>query len=579
MKSQTIYYPKESIKMERKSTFFAVYKNESIEEVFFRAFTQLSYLEKRNYEEKHIENILNTLPRYSLTRQLVIELSDISVERDSISWEVFGKEFERANKQMLLYQFFHQTQEGIEQLVFNFLPVYKSNEGFPLQIGMDKALIDQNITGTMNEEERVKKWEEIEQIRIEESGLPIILTLQLEKEIEKLKMVDDAEYSEEFPIDVNAELIDLEITEIKTKKNKLDKVYQAFEPKAVELQQNLSEVTQSIQLLQEQIKIEEQDITIQKKRMDEAVKQVNYLREQTLAVTEEQESVKERLQLLTNQSEEIVKESQEYYDELKSHSQSQLNKATEVLEEIQGLVQAKKSVDGYRKEYEQILNEVHQREKSIEERIKLVETTTIEKFKAKLLLTRDEKEQLEISQQKKELMIRDLEEKLARAESYLLEDIKVEKEAKRNGEYVKNRKIKIALEEYDALYSKVKYLEHTWRVNQELVVRKEKLTITDSELRYEKEEIIQIKQTAKEVELFVIMDECRTINERVIIRKWPFIRPKAVLLTKDYDALKEKSTYFDLIERENRSLERWFSESVLNKKQVSHKNLTNKIEE
>ncbi|CCO09769.2 hypothetical protein BN424_289 [Carnobacterium maltaromaticum LMA28] len=74
-------------------------------------------------------------------------------------------------------------------------------------------------------------------------------------------------------------------------------------------------------------------------------------------------------------------------------------------------------------------------------------------------------------------------------------------------------------------------------------------------------------------------NECRTINERVIIRKWPFIRPKAVLLTKDYDALKEKSTYFDLIERENRSLERWFSESVLNKKQVSHKNLTNKIEE
>lgn len=73
--------------------------------------------------------------------------------------------------------------------------------------------------------------------------------------------------------------------------------------------------------------------------------------------------------------------------------------------------------------------------------------------------------------------------------------------------------------------------------------------------------------------------ECRTINERVIVRKWPFIRPKAVLMTKDYDALKEKSTYFDLIERENRSLERWFSESVLNKKQVSNKNLTNKIEE
>lgn len=310
-------------------------------------------------------------------------------------------------------------------------------------------------------------------------------------------MVDDAEYSEEFPIDVNAELMDLEITEIKTKKNKLDKVYQAFEPKAVELQQDLSEVTQFIQLLQEQIKIEEQDITIQKKRMDEAVKQVNYLREQTLAVTEEQESVKERLQLLTNQSEEIVKESQEYYAELKSHSQSQLNKATEVLEEIQGLVQAKKSVDGYRKEYEQILNEVHEREKSIEERIKLVETTTIEKFKAKLLLTRDEKEQLEISQQKKELMIRDLEEKLARAESYLLEDIKVEKEAKRNGEYVKNRKIKIAREEYDALYSKVKYLEHTWKVNQELVVRKEKLTITDSELRYEKKRLFRLNKRLK----------------------------------------------------------------------------------
>lgn len=569
MKSKIIYYPKESIKMEHKSKFFDVYKNESIEEVFFRAFTQLSYLEKRNYEEKHIENILNTLPRYSLTRQLVIELSDISVERNSVSWEVFGKEFERSNKQMLLYQFFHQTEGLIEQLVFNFLPVYKSKEGFPLQIGMDKALIDQNIIGIMNEEERVKEWEEREQLRIEEIGLPIILTVQVEKEIEKLEMNDSTEYSEKLPIDANAELMELDITEIKTRKNNMAKVYQEFEPIANGIQQNLSEVTQSIQLLQEQIEMEEQDITIQKKRMDEAIKQVNYLREQTLAVTEEQESVKERLQLITSQSEEMVKESQKYYVKLKSYSQNQLNKATEILGELQGLEEAKESVDGYRKEYEQILNEVHQREKSIEERIKLVETKTIEKFRNKLLISRDEKEQLEISQKKQELMIRDLEEKLARAESYLLEDIKVEKEAKRSGEYVKNRKIKIALEEYDALYSKVKYLEHTWRVNQELVVRKEKLTIIDNELRYEKEEIIQIKQTAKEVELFVIMDECRTINERVIIRKWPFISPKAVLMTKDYDALKEKSTYFDLIERENRSLERWFSESILNKNQTS----------
>lgn len=205
-------------------------------------------------------------------------------------------------------------------------------------------------------------------------------------------------------------------------------------------------------------------------------------------------------------------------EQLRSSMEGSKSEIADVM--IEAKIQSKQMLDQAHVEAARIHNKTklelqqHNREAKVlvnqVDRIQMESEILFTQLKERLtLLTRDEKEQLEISQQKKELMIRDLEEKLARAESYLLEDIKVEKEAKRNGEYVKNRKIKIALEEYDALYSKVKYLEHTWRVNQELVVRKEKLTITDSELRYEKEEIIQIKQTAKEVELFVIMDTFR----------------------------------------------------------------------
>lgn len=574
MKSKIIYYPKESIKMESNSNLFEVYKNESIEEVFFRAFMELNYVEKRNYEEKHIENILNTFPRYSLTRQVIIEVSNNTVGRNVVDWEIYGNEFERANRQMLIYQFFHQVNEDTQQLIFNFLPVYKSQDGFPLQIGMEKALIEQGIAGEMNEEQRIKKWEKREQLRNESIGFSAILDKRKEKKIESLRNEDEnnhqqntieLEYDRKIPIDVNTELRELDIEERYKRQNNMNKVYNELDTKSKKIEQNLTKFTQRIKLLHEQMNKEEQYLVVQKKNMDEAAEQVASLQAKELAVIKEQESIKKRLEVITKQSEEVVKASQGYHLELKNHHQNQLNTITDSMEALSCLEKAKNKMEEYHKEYKQILREVHQREENMSERIQVVETQVIEKFRHKLEISRTEKEQLEVSQRKQEFKVHDLEQKLAQVEKYLLDDIQVEKNAKRSGEYVRNRKIKIELEEYEKLYNKVKYLEHTWRVNQELVIRKEKLTITDSELRYEKEEIIHIKQTAKEVELFVIMDECRTINDRVTIRTWPFTRPKAILMTKDYDSLKEKSTYFDLIERENRSLERWFSESILNK--------------
>lgn len=125
------------------------------------------------------------------------------------------------------------------------------------------------------------------------------------------------------------------------------------------------------------------------------------------------------------------------------------------------------------------------------------------------------------------------------------------------------RKKHIDLIEYDQLYQKAKYLEHTYQVNQRLIVISERLTIGESEMKYERERVNRLKQSPKDIELFVMMDECKMINDRVKIRQgFLWMKPRVVILSGDYENLVEKAAYFDVIQSENQMLERIIDEHV-----------------
>lgn len=133
------------------------------------------------------------------------------------------------------------------------------------------------------------------------------------------------------------------------------------------------------------------------------------------------------------------------------------------------------------------------------------------------------------------------------------------------------KKIKIEVSEYDELIQKARLLEHIWKINQQLIGTTEKLTIKDQHHTYEFERVQQIKNSAKDLELFVMMDECRNINERVKIRHgFLFIPAKAIIQKRDYDNLLEKAAYFDMMQAENQLLEKMISthEKNLEEKQL-----------
>jgi len=123
------------------------------------------------------------------------------------------------------------------------------------------------------------------------------------------------------------------------------------------------------------------------------------------------------------------------------------------------------------------------------------------------------------------------------------------------------KKRRIPLIEYDRLYQKAKYLEHTWHLNQRLLSMSEQLAFSQLDFSYDFSRINDIRDSAKDIELFVMMDECRVINNRVKIHKGFLWRaPSVTILKNDYENLVEKAAYFDVIQAENQMLERMIKE-------------------
>lgn len=116
--------------------------------------------------------------------------------------------------------------------------------------------------------------------------------------------------------------------------------------------------------------------------------------------------------------------------------------------------------------------------------------------------------------------------------------------------------LKVDLREYSQLLQKAKFLEQSWAMNKELITKSEKMTISDNQLTYEREQVRSFKDSVSTNEIYLILDECKLIESRVKIkRKSWFRQPHVRIMKMDYDSILNKAAYFDLIQGENYLLE------------------------
>lgn len=115
-----------------------------------------------------------------------------------------------------------------------------------------------------------------------------------------------------------------------------------------------------------------------------------------------------------------------------------------------------------------------------------------------------------------------------------------------------DKRIKIDLREYTYLLQKAKYLEQMWRINDHLVNKSEKMTVTETSLIYEREQVNQIKTSIAPEDMYFVIYECQVIESRVKIHEKPwFKKPYVKLMKLDYDNLVSKAAYFDLLQGES----------------------------
>lgn len=169
------------------------------------------------------------------------------------------------------------------------------------------------------------------------------------------------------------------------------------------------------------------------------------------------------------------------------------------------------------------------------------------------------KERMRLANKKLEVVIEQMErQNLSRAMKELSKSSSDENE---NWDHV----LKIDLREYSQLLQKAKFLEQSWLMNKELVTKSEKMTISDNQLTYEREQVRSFKDSVSTNEIYLILDECKLIESRVKIKNKSWFRqPHVRIMKMDYDSILNKAAYFDLIQGENYLLE----QIVLNEESI-----------
>ncbi|ALS02444.1 hypothetical protein ATZ33_13925 [Enterococcus silesiacus] len=160
------------------------------------------------------------------------------------------------------------------------------------------------------------------------------------------------------------------------------------------------------------------------------------------------------------------------------------------------------------------------------------------------------KERMRLANKKLEVVIDQMErQNLSRAMKALSKSDSDENE---NWDHI----VKVDLREYSQLLQKAKFLEQSWMMNKELMTKSEKMTISDNQLTYEREQVRSFKDSVSTNEIYLILDECKLIESRVKIKKKSWFRqPHVRIMKMDYDSILNKAAYFDLIQGENYLLE------------------------
>lgn len=122
--------------------------------------------------------------------------------------------------------------------------------------------------------------------------------------------------------------------------------------------------------------------------------------------------------------------------------------------------------------------------------------------------------------------------------------------------------VKIDLFQYDELYKKAKFLKQAWDVNHQLMATLSENNRQELADIYNQSRVASVKSEVSELELEAMIEQGQLIKERVKINHGSWLaKPKARLYQIDYEQLEKIGAFFDIIQTENRLMERVLDEA------------------
>lgn len=503
----------------------------------------------QTYPQEEIETkILNLTKMISIEKNLKITLGE---QVSEFFWQEFLNSLQMDYAQLVWTKVFKRTEATERVYYFSFVPVALQTTGFPFNFHLEESLSQQFIPGETHE--LVTNWENQLLSSIEDyiSTKLIIPDLQLsevdeeqeqvQRELEMLRLEfepeDQTSEWSERPVDSTLENLILP---------EYEEEASTEQSEALVLSDNDEEYTEILAILDrietqteehDPLEILETEDDNDQSQTEDSTNEGHVAKDRSRATRRNRQANRKKAKAKKKKKTDELPEKLIVDEEIDWDSINELAELADSKQKENYEVSLSEDTSLQVMEQEELVNRV----RYLEEEIKRANDS-----KARVLVAN---ERLEHDNQRLERQLLD----------YRLRWLEDEPTYhKRTSDWYK--KIKIEVSEYDELIQKARLLEHIWKINQQLIGTTEKLTIKDQHHTYEFERVQQIKNSAKDLELFVMMDECRNINERVKIRHgFLFIPARAIIQKRDYDNLLEKAAYFDMMQAENQLLEKMIS--------------------
>lgn len=497
----------------------SVYQHPTFEEgsILFQENTLVTLLEK--CESLFLKtNPKSKYPREEVEKRFTQLLQAVSLEKSVriqlevgqvLAWDELLSQLTRFYPQMV-WTLGKQITDSEGEYSFEFIPLVMNQSGFPFGTTLSQSLMQQ---GVATEDDVIEAWE---------NELSDIVA-------DILKIEDEAEpLVEEWTPPLETPVVE-----------SLSETFETIETIETEIEPELdSESDDIFRFLAELEEAETEPEVVEISRGAEAifVDEPAEVAEDSYVTIEE---VEENDSILTDEEAKLKVEN----DYLRAE-QARLKASNEKLQEE--------------------ISELNERAIALQDQYELsTSTTDLNKqalyYEEALRRERDSKERMRVAKDKLEHLVSRLERQVTENSLTVIEgEIPY---VERKEDWYQKKHIDVL--EYDQLYQKARYLEHTWQINQRLIVISERMTIDESEMKYERERVNRLKHSTKDIELFVMMDECKMINERVKVRQgFLWMKPRVTIMTADYENLVEKAAYFDVIQSENQILERIIEDHV-----------------